>query len=713
MRKILARLIAVLLLMAMFTGLLLGAAASETGSMPEENPAQTESQNDTEDTAGTVVTEDSGTQGDPGISASPDASEDPVVSETPDASENPDIAEDPDAPENPDVPVDSDTPENPDVPEDPDTPENPDIPVDPDAPENPDIPEGPDTPENPDAPEDSDTSENPDVPEDPDTPEDPGATDEPSGETPGKEATIIRIGLHYNNTVLDGANLGNYVGSGFYLGYYNGENMFIPVASTSCTGISVVKTENVYYGYVGSVYPTWTYFDHLTDSTVGVGCYHLELPGNYTTYDEAAVVAGAYENGFVAYISGSYYARIGNYLNGETAASVQSDLANAGISTTIKGTSAYGLSVVETGTNKILFQYDDNGNGTGLGVIPIPTAEDQMCLTWFKSVEWNGGFRFERIGGKDMTVVNMVELDDYVKGVISSEMVPTWPLEALKAQAVCARNYVLYNQNRHKKYHFDLCATVCCQAYSGRKKATEHTDVAVEETAGVIATCEGKIVSLYYHSSNGGATENSSLVWGSKQELYPYLIGVEDPYEALVTIPSYQWKREYTAESLTSQLNAKGYDCSTIVSAKVSTYSATGNPAAVTFTDSRGKSYTLTAIAMQKIFPLQSWRYDFVYTEEPEITINEETPVEKLNGLYVIDGEGNIVPIEGDVYLITDSGVMPADTTGVASGEVFTIVGKGWGHNVGMSQYGAYSMAMLGHTYEEILRFYYTGIEVG
>jgi stage II sporulation protein D len=202
------------------------------------------------------------------------------------------------------------------------------------------------------------------------------------------------------------------------------------------------------------------------------------------------------------------------------------------------------------------------------------------------------------------------------------------------------------------------------------------------------------------------------MVWGSKQEYYPYLLGVTDTFESLVHIPGYSWTREYTADELAAQLNAKGYDCSTIVSAKVATYSETGNPATVTFEDSRGKLYTLTAIAMQKVFPFQSWRYDFANAIEIENRVNDETVIENFNGMYTIDGNGNIIPLDNGAYVITDNGVSPAITGGVASGDVFIFEGKGYGHNVGMSQYGAYSMAKLGYTFDEILTFYYTGLEV-
>ena len=429
-------------------------------------------------------------------------------------------------------------------------------------------------------------------------------------------------------------------------------------------------------------------------------------------------MAAQYDGGFVSYIGG-YYVRIGNYLTRDDAVAAQESLAVSGVDTTLAGTSSYGVSVVLTGTNTILFQYDDKGSGTGLGIEPIPSREGEKCVSYFnvsyrQSNRWYGGFRYERVNGGDLTVVNMVQLDDYAKGVVPHEMSDSWPLEALKAQAVAARSYALSLLNRHRSYHFDICPTTHCQAYSGLSRAGSNSDAAVDQTSGMVATYDGKYASCFYYSSNGGASESSSVVWGGSQSKYPYLIGVVDPFEELVTIPGYSWTRQYTAAQLTSALNSAGYPCSTIVSAKVDAYTPTGNPQAVKFTDSKGRVYTLYAYAMVTTFGLRSYRYDFANGDSSQIIINDGTGVDSLSGLYAIDGNGDVVPIPGDAYVITDSGVSQVETGGgTVTGDVFTITGKGWGHNVGMSQYGAYSMAKQGYTYDQILKFYYTGIAVG
>ncbi len=536
--------------------------------------------------------------------------------------------------------------------------------------------------------------------------------------------TVVRVGIYYGSSALDGANLANSVGSGFRFGRYDGDGQLMELASTDKTSISVVKTANVYYGTYGGY---TSYHDVLTGSGVAVGCYHLQLEGSYTTFEAAKQVADQYSGGFVAYIGGSYYARVGNYTSRSAA---QAALDSMDVSATIKGTSAYGISVVATGTNTILFQYDDNGSGTGLGVEPIP-AGDAKSTTWFKNYEWYGGFRYERVGGGDLTVVNMVGLDDYVKGVIPREMSSSWPMEALKAQTVCARNYALHNRNRHSNAHFDICNTIHCQVYMGRDRATDYTDSLVDSTAGVLAYYNGKPINCVYYSSNGGASEDSSVVWGSNQSAYPYMMGVTDPYEATVAdrISGYYWTRLITPSQLTAKVKAEGYNnCSTIVSAKVSAYTDTGNPKTVVLTDSNGRNYTFNSRTMVSMLGLRSYRYTFgtgtLGGSIGQIYINGTAVDGNTAGLTAIDGNGNLITLPGGAYVITGSGISQVTPSGTSGGTTssgngtdsngnFVISGAGSGHNVGMSQWGAYAMAKQGFTYDEILKFYYTGITVG
>ena len=542
---------------------------------------------------------------------------------------------------------------------------------------------------------------------------------------------LIRVGLHFGTGAMEGLNLENKVGSGFRFGYYDSSNQFVELGSTAQRAISVVETMNVYYG----TYNDYTCYHTAIRSSVAVGEYHLQLPGTYGTFAQAQAAASAYPGGFAAYIGGTYYARVGNYTTAAQATAAQASL---GISAELKWTSEYGISVVATGTNNILFQYDDgNGSTTGLGVEPIQVGGEK-CTTLSKGYLYNGGFRFERINGGKLTVVNIVGFEDYIEGVVATEMSDSWPIEALKAQAVAARSYAVTLGTKHGKHHFDICYDVDCQAYTGQTSAGANTKAAVEQTAGQVALYDGKVAETFYYSSNGGASQSVSVVWGSNQALYPYLTEVADPYEATLNLNN-TWKRTISSSQLISALLSGNNVTAPIVSATVSSYTEAGNPWMFTFTDSAGKKFSVRSGRVYTALGLPSCRFGFegsgtasqpapTPSAPPEsVSINGSVTVNGTSGLYAIDGSGNVTPLGDGVYVITDSG---ASLLGQGGGQTFvpannwsgsavvvngaiTFAGRGWGHNIGMSQWGAYAMANRGYTYQQILQFYYTGITVG
>ncbi len=545
---------------------------------------------------------------------------------------------------------------------------------------------------------------------------------------------IMRVGLHYGTGAMEGLNLLNEEGSGYRFGYYDASNRFVELGSTAQTAVSVVETVNVYYG----TYDGYQCYHTAAVSSIAVGEYHLELPGTYGSFAEAQAAASQYPGGFAAYIGGAYYARIGNYTTRDGAVAAQSTLAAQGVYTELRGTSEYGVSVVVTGTNTILFQYDDLGNGTGLGVEPVQTSGEK-CTTLSKGYVYHGGFRFERIKGGKLTVVNLLGFEDYIEGVIATEMSDSWPVEALKAQAVSARSYAVSLGSKHSAHHFDICDSTDCQAYTGQTSAGTNTRAAVEQTAGLGCVYNGKPAQTFYYSSNGGASESISNVWGSSQALYPYLTGVTDDYEAGARLNNY-WERTFTSAQLAARV-LSGYSVvGSIVSASVTAYTDTGNPKTITFTDSAGKNYTVSSAKVFSSLGLPSFRYGFAGsgTVQPApqpappasgpVSINGTTAVNGTAGLYAIDGNGYLTPVgDGDVYVITDGGasllgqgggqtaapsVEWSDSAAAANGSL-TFAGRGWGHNIGMSQFGAKAMAEQGFTYDQILQFYYTGITVG
>jgi stage II sporulation protein D len=521
--------------------------------------------------------------------------------------------------------------------------------------------------------------------------------------------TTLKIGLYYGSNTLASANLQNVsgYGSGFQFGILDANRQFTPIgAVTTETKISVLRDKNMIFDSGGNKY------DLGTTGSVVVGCYHIQLDNTYSTYNEALAAVSSYQSGFVKYSSGVYRACIGNYISAEdTNAAISANgitgcSVNCGTSNTV--------TVVKTGTNNILFEFE-YGSAYFLVVMPV-SPDGTKCQTWFKSHKYYGGFQYARIGGENITVINVIDVEDYTKGVIQNEMVGGAPLEAYKAQAVCARTYAIANLNKHKSDGFDLCTTEDCQVYDGLDGSTEVTNAAVDQTMGRYLTYNGQLCVTFYSSSDGGGTENSENVWVAT---IPYLRGVIDPYEAdIASIASgYNWTVTYTPEELTARLRAKNYNIGTVVSLVVSEYTKTGNVYKVTLIDSNGVSRSFTkGDTIRSVLGLKSIHFTINGGTSSDIYVNDASG--KISGglqsAYAVGGSGlSEILGQSNVYAITGTGETVAvgvDPQSPAAPGVFVIKGTGRGHSVGMSQWGAYSMAKFhGMTYDQILQFYFTG----
>ena len=506
--------------------------------------------------------------------------------------------------------------------------------------------------------------------------------------------TTIRVGLRYGSTAMATANLQNSEGSGYLFGYMNGD-AFVSLGSTGETKISMEASGK---------------------GESGLGTYHVQLPAVYSSFSAASAAAQS-AGGFPAYVNGNYYVRVGSY-----ASSSQADAAKEQLGGDVADSSSTGVTVIITGTQTILFQFDCSGVYS-LTVQPTGAANP---VTLFQSYKYNGLFQYLRTTGGSLSVINIVDLDDYVKGVVPYEMSASWPIEALKAQAVCARTYVS-RLNRHSGDGFDICSTTHCQVYYGRNRADARSDQAVDETAGICAYYNGKLIEAVYSSSNGGASEDAKNVWGGDT---PYLKGKLDPYEAMITIPNYQYTVTFSAQELEQILAKKGKNIGTVTDLYVSEFTALGNVKEVTFVGTSG-THTVKQESCRTFFngvisgkSVRSLRYTITGGSggagSGSFYVNPSGGTVSLPDSYVISGDGTVSPYSGSgAWVITDQGLEQLTTSGggtssggAASSGSFTITGTGYGHNVGLSQYGAKAMAENGYTYDEILKFYYTGIEL-
>ena len=530
------------------------------------------------------------------------------------------------------------------------------------------------------------------------------------------ENDMLKVGLKYGSGALFTARLQNYndvlSGSGYTFGYYDAERSFVPLVQTDEQKVTVTVDGNAYVS--GDV----CYETRPTNYSTVLGGYHIELMTAFDSCEEAQAVAAQYEKAFVAYIDGEYRVRIGNHASYDESAGVmaQTDVLDYGAQ--IVTPSSTGVTVSVTGTDTILFEFDCSGLRS-LGILPR-SVQGEQTMTWFAGYRYYGGFEYPRTTGGYLNVINVLNIEDYVKCVIAAEMSNDWPLEALKAQTVCARTYAAA-QTRHRSSGFDVCSTVDCQAYRGASLSNEYSDAAAEETRGVYIYYDGALVTnAVYYSCNGGASESCKNVWGTE---VPYLQGKLDPYEESVAwrFSKYYWSFTATGEELRTILQSEAkVDVGTVKNVYVSQYSDTGNVIALTFEGTKG-SYTAQR---EKCRTLLNGVYDHVNVRSMHYTVtggdagtyyinDASTAVTGAGGLYTISGSGEVSANSGaakDTYIITADGVETLARESANTSDRFTFSGSGWGHNVGMSQWGAFAMAEQGYTYRDILNFYYMGI---
>jgi stage II sporulation protein D len=258
--------------------------------------------------------------------------------------------------------------------------------------------------------------------------------------------------------------------------------------------------------------------------------------------------------------------------------------------------------------------------------------------------------------GKGFLVINQVDLEEYVKGVVPGEVNSSWHPEMLKAQAVAARTYALYQQMLSAARDYDVVATVQDQVYKGKDGVDTAVLRAVDETRGLVLTYQQAPIYAAFSSTAAGLTEDAVNVWSKE---YPYLKGVECPFD--LESPFYQWKASFRVDKLEQNLRQQGYGVGTISSIEPLAFSRGGRVAKLRILHSEGE-LILRGEDLRKAVG-----YSIV-----------------LSTQFTIDSVGREVVLSG----------------------------YGAGHAVGMCQWGAKELAELGYSFSTILSYYYPGTEL-
>lgn len=284
-----------------------------------------------------------------------------------------------------------------------------------------------------------------------------------------------------------------------------------------------------------------------------------------------------------------------------------------------------------------------NGKPTGGANLYFAPIKDSWVRIAGKS--YRGGVFLTATAGK-VRAINVVDVEDYLRGVVSAEMPASWPSEALKAQAVIARSYAAARISTRADY--DTCASESCQVYGGMAAEHPRTDSAIRATVGQVVSYQGKVAKTYFSSDSGGHTASSAEVWNMPAD---YLIAKPDPFSA----GKKNWQLSISRRIFTKRAASYGVRVGTIKSIKVSEVGSSGRPIKITFSGSQGVRHIVGAKAGGFIRSLGA-----------------KSSLAKLSGVdpLVISGLGN-------------------------------------GHGVGLSQYGALTMSKQGYDHFHILGFYY------
>lgn len=298
--------------------------------------------------------------------------------------------------------------------------------------------------------------------------------------------------------------------------------------------------------------------------------------------------------------------------------------------------------------------------------------------------------------GANLAAVNVIGMDNYLKGVIAKEMPASWPIEALKAQAVVAKGYAVTNMHKHTSQGFNVCATTHCQVYGGYSAETPSTNKAVDETTGVLMYHGGKPAEGYFHSSSGGRTENSGNIWNNQ---LPYLVGVDDPYS--LGTPYDKWTASVSHGDIQRLLASNGLNIGSVTGAKISKTTENGRALELIIYGTSG-NHVLQKDRIRIFFGANTLKSTY-FTLEDGSTQSSASDVPK--------NDGTLNSIYKSLSAVIDAEKAASiGSFGTSGSLVFN--GKGFGHGVGMSQYGAKTMAGEGHNYKEILKHYFMGIDI-
>ena len=328
------------------------------------------------------------------------------------------------------------------------------------------------------------------------------------------------------------------------------------------------------------------------------------------------------------------------------------------------------------------------------GLVPIGAAQ------------YRGRLRVVPMGDR-LQAVNYIGLENYLPSVVGSEMPAKWPLAALKAQAIAARTYAM--AQRRPGQLFDLQATVASQVYKGVGAETTSTRQAVAQTNGQVLLYRGRLIDAVFHSCSGGSTENSGEIWNRQ---LPYLTSVPDFDQVS---PVRNWSKSFEPQ----ELRRAFVEIDGVTAIEPLLTSTSGRIRQARVTGPRGE-LVLSGAELRRRLGLRSTlvRFQLLAPVQPQAAMAMAV-APASDAVEPATAEPAPAPRPSPGFRFRLPAPPPLPPVAGLSGSVqpaaaptLMAIGHGFGHGVGMSQWGAYGMALRGKSHAEILRHYYQGAEL-
>ncbi len=454
---------------------------------------------------------------------------------------------------------------------------------------------------------------------------------------------------------------------------------------------------------IDSYYSDDIYYNEYNSKSTE-GPYHIVLRKTYQSFSEAFDALSEIENevninGFVYYDGDSYYTIFGRYTTDDRAENIARSNFNE-YNFNIENHKSNSIIVLDEYDN-VIFSYKNDYN------IFFTSGADSTLF--FDGVEYHGDAAFYIIDEYKLISINIVPLEEYLKGVVPSEIPASWHIESLKAQAVAARTYAVANTLDSTPYGYHVVDNQNSQVYNGLDREYSSTNKAVEETKNELIYYNNNLITAFYHSTSGGKTADSGNVWSYT---LPYLKSKEDNFSNIS--PHTDWNISYTTEELIDIFKGE-FNTEEIYDMDVIEVSNDERVIETSIKTDKGeinliKEEVRAVLGYSKLkstwFSIEKNNQLSIVTKED----NYKTNLAENSKLSYKDNkiENTVIGYNENEMILNANENFGAKS----SPDTFTLIGKGWGHGIGMSQYGARQMAEEGFTYKEILEYYYTGVTV-